>query len=283
MQILLPPSETKRLGGRLPLFGEGESGAPAGAVAGAVEPVAGGTPSALSFAGQLGSARAAVREALVAVSSDEALATRALKLGKKNGDERLRNLELETSGVMPAIERYTGVLYDALDAGELSSEARRWVDEHVFVQSALFGLVRASDLIPGYRLSASSRLPGLGTALAKVWSQPHSQLLGGADYVLDLRSKDYAALAPLTALGARATDYLEIVARSDDGEVRALNHFNKAAKGDFVRRIAQAAPAVASRDDLLAWARSAELEMSVADDGATVRLVTVQGVPAGSR
>lgn len=260
MRILLPPSETKRLGGRQSFF-----------------------PDDLFLASELGATRQLVRGALEHASGSEESATKALKLGVKNRDERLRNLELDSSGAMPAIERYTGVLFDALAVAELPAEARAWIDEHVFVQSALFGLVRADDQIPGYRLSASSRLPELDTSLARLWAPEHSESLLGADYVLDLRSKDYAALAPLPGLGAARTDYLDVVARGTDGEVRALNHFNKAAKGDLVRRLAQSAPEIGSRDELLDWAASEGLEMSGSEAGGTVRLVTDQGKPASSR
>lgn len=260
MRILLPPSETKRLGGRQSFF-----------------------PDDLFLALELGEARQLVRDALERVSGDEAVAAKALKLGVKNRDERLRNLELDTSGAMPAIERYTGVLFDALAVSELPDQAREWVDDHVFIQSALFGLLRAEDKIPGYRLSASSRLPDLGKPLAKIWAPEHSEALPEAEYVLDLRSKDYAALAPLPGLGATHTDYLDVVARGSDGEVRALNHFNKAAKGDLVRRLARSAPGIASRADLLSWAATEGLEMSGADASDTVRLVTDQGKSAASR
>lgn len=260
MRILLPPSETKRLGGRLPF-----------------------SPDDLFLGERLAAPRAAVKSALKRVSADEAAATKALKLGVKNREERLRNLDLDASGAMPAIERYTGVLYDALDTETLAPAALAWLSDHVFVQSALFGLVRGGDPIPAYRVSASSRLPELGSPLAKLWAGPHEGALTEADYVLDLRSKDYAALAPLGALGASRTDYLEVVARSDDGEVRALNHFNKAAKGDLVRRVAESAPAISSRADFLEWAREAGLEIGEGADPAVLRLVTLQGVPAASR
>ncbi|MFF8818583.1 YaaA family protein [Leucobacter sp. NPDC015123] len=260
MRILLPPSETKRLGGRLPF-----------------------SPRELFLGERLAAPRAAAQRALESVSGDESAATKALKLGVKNRDERLRNLELDASGAMPAIERYTGVLYDALDPDTLAPEALAWLRDHVFVQSALFGLVRGGDAIPAYRVSASSRLPELGSPLAKLWAAPHEGALEGSAYVLDLRSKDYAALAPLGALGAEETDYLEVVARSDDGEVRALNHFNKAAKGDLVRRLAESAPAISSRSELLEWARATGLELGAGADASALRLVTLQGVPAASR
>lgn len=260
MKILLPPSETKRVGGAQDF-----------------------APAELAYDEGLGEVRDLVRAALEHVSADEASATRALKLGVKNRDERLRNLELDASGAMPAIERYTGVLYDALNAAALHAEARQWIDAHVYVQSALYGLLRAHDAIPAYRLSGSSRLPSLGSPLKRVWADPHSNLLDGTNYVLDLRSQDYAALAPVATLGAREFDVLEVVARGSDGEVRALNHFNKAAKGDLVRRLAVSGAVIKNRDDLIVWAAEEGLELVPSGGVRIIRLVTEQGVPASNR
>lgn len=242
MKILLPPSETKLPGG---------SGSP--------------NPAALSFARELGDARARVRAALEALSRDEEAAASALKLGKKNRGELEHNLVLGTSRTLPAIERYTGVLYDALAVHSMGERERAWVDAPVCVQSALFGLVGAADRIPAYRLSGGSRLPALGVSLKRVWRDAHSAIdwsaWSGGGLVLDLRSKDYAALADVP--GAVP---LHVAQRGPGGEVRALNHFNKAAKGDLVRRLARSlardeSERIGSVDDLLSWAGAEEIEM----------------------
>lgn len=260
MHILLPPSETKRSGG--------------GAVWSA---------EALRDHAMLGEARERVRSALEALCADEDAAALALKLGVKSRGEIAHNLTLAGSGAMPAVERYTGVLYDALDVLALDGAARSWIEARVSVQSALFGLVSAGDLIPAYRLSAGSRLPALGAPLRRVWRDAHAGAdWSGLGWVLDLRSKDYAELAPLPA-GAGAS--LEVVQRGSDGEVRALNHFNKAAKGDLVRRLASGgAPGGATVDGpaaLLAWAEREGLEMLAGDDGRSITLVTELGPAAG--
>lgn len=257
MLILLPPSETKRSGGT-----------------GRFD------PEALRFSAQLGDARAAVRGALELVSSDEDHATKALKLGVKNRDERLHNLSLGESGVMPAIERYTGVLYDALDAVSLTGAARDWLDEHVVVQSALFGVIGAGDPIPAYRLSAGSRLPELGAPLKRIWGAAHAELPGEAPgLILDLRSKDYVALAPLPdGIGW----FVNVAQRGADGAVRALNHFNKAAKGDLVRRLALAQPKLETPDEFIAWAAGESLEVTRTEGAQQLTLVTELGAPSGS-
>ena len=50
---------------------------------------------------------------------------------------------------MPALERYTGVLYDALDAGSFDDSEWAVAADAVAVQSALLGLVGAADARAG--------------------------------------------------------------------------------------------------------------------------------------
>lgn len=173
--------------------------------------------------------RAEVIVALEAVSGDEAMAAKALKLGKRSAADAAKNLSLWTAPTMPALERYTGVLYDALDYEGLSSAALRRAGEKLFIQSALFGLVPAMEQIPDYRLSADSRLPGLN--LREIWEAAHltvwPRMIGP---ILDARSESYAALNPVPK--NRENYFLEV---RDQAMGRALNHFNKKAKGAFVR------------------------------------------------
>jgi len=230
------------------------------------------TPESLVAHAELGATRDAVRRALEALSRDPAAASKALKLGSKNQHEREYNLELDSSPAVAAIERYTGVLYDALEVESLPAAARRWVDSQVSIQSALFGMVRASDRIPIYRLSAGSSLPALGAPLKRVWSDAHAALRWPAgELLLDLRSKDYRALAPLPAGAGYA---LNVQERTADGEVRALNHFNKAAKGNLVRRLALSKAELTDGRSFVTWAADQELECALDEDRDELTLVT---------
>jgi cytoplasmic iron level regulating protein YaaA (DUF328/UPF0246 family) len=216
--------------------------------------------------------RSAVLESLVTLSADPDATARVLKLGPKQADEARRNRGLRRAPVLPAIERYSGVLYDGVAVRELDPAARGWLDEHVLIGSALFGLVGAADPIPAYRLSAGAPLPGL--PLAAHWRPALSRTLrrqGG--WVLDARSAAYAALGPAPAGSA----VLAVEQESSDGRRTALNHFNKHAKGALARRLAETRPEIASRDDLLAWGAAAGIRLEPRGD-ADVTLV----VPACS-
>lgn len=230
MRILLPPSETKRAGG---------DGSP-------VE-LASLTPAALA------PQREAVVAALVSLSADPAQARRVLKLSARQEGEIEVNRMLRAAPTMPAIDRYTGVLFDALDAQSLDAAARRWLGRNVWIHSAPFGPVGALDAIPSYRLGAGTALPGV-VPLRRHWADAVTSAIAGGrpSFVLDLRSEAYVALGPLPA--SVASVYIRVVTDDGDG-VRALNHFNKKAKGELVRALAQARPSIRSAGALAEWAR----------------------------
>ncbi|MGN6742228.1 MAG: YaaA family protein [Amnibacterium sp.] len=202
----------------------------------------------------LNPARSAVLDALVALAADPDLAVQVLHLGPKQLGAIATNAGLRRAPVLPAALRYTGVVYDALDAADLPPAARAWLDEHVLIGSALFGLLGPNDPIPAYRLSGGTALPGL--PLKAHWGEPVRRALARErDWVLDARSAAYAALGAPPPGSA-------VLHVEDAASGRALNHFNKHAKGDLARRLALAAPDLRSRDDLLAWAPTAGLRMA---------------------
>jgi len=239
MLILLPPSETKRAGGRARPLDIGR----------------------LTYPG-LAPQREALVDALVALSRDEVEAARVLKLGPTQRSEIAANALLRDAPTMPAIDRYTGVLYDALGAASLDPAGRRWLGAHVRIHSAPFGPVGALDAIPAYRLGAAAAVPGL-PSLKRMWTDAVTAALADENprFVLDLRSEAYVGLGPVAASVPSA--YVRVV--SDTG--RALNHFNKHAKGALVRRLAEERPRVSSRAGFVRWADAAGLRIQDGDDG----------------
>ncbi|SOD95237.1 peroxide stress protein YaaA [Blastococcus haudaquaticus] len=210
MLVLLPPSETKAPGG---------DGAP--------------LDLAVLTAPELTDTRAEIADALVKLAGDVPAARTALGLSPTQDAEIVRNAELWTSPTRPALERYTGVLYDALDVGSMTRAQRSRATGRLAVGSALFGLVRGGDPIPAYRLSAGSALPGLPT-LRALWKPVLSPVLAAVDeLVVDLRSGSYAALAPVP--GAVT---LEVLSERPDGTRSVVSHFNKAHKGRVARLLA---------------------------------------------
>ncbi|ETD29967.1 peroxide stress protein YaaA [Williamsia sp. D3] len=210
MLIVLPPSESKAGGGR---------GAPLDL-------------DALSLP-TLTPIRRKLAEAIVSLADDHDASRKALGLGASATPEIERNAQLWTSPTRPAIERYTGVLFDALDYPSLSRAGKNKAIDRLAVGSALFGVVRAGDLIPAYRLSAGSRIPGFRT-LAAEWKPALPEALAalGEDVVIDLRSGGYQQLGPVP--GAIT---MTVLTEGTDGTRTVVSHFNKHHKGVVARSL----------------------------------------------
>lgn len=212
MIVLLPPSETKRAGGDGPPLRICELATP-----------------------ECNPLRTELVDELVELTAIPEACRRALAISPAQDAEIARNAALKTSPTMPAIRRYTGVLYDALDFGTLRGSAAARARTRLAVGSALFGLLRAEDPIPAYRLSAGSKLPGR-PGLAARWRpvlEPVLADLARRDLVVDLRSGSYVGLG-------RVADAVrvDVLAEHADGRRTVVSHFNKAHKGHLARVLA---------------------------------------------
>jgi len=138
---------------------------------------------------------------------------------------------------MPAIDRYTGVLYRELDYRTLPVGARRRFDRDALVVSGLWGAVRPRDLIPAYRLKMGASLPPLGK-LSTWWRPQLSAALATRlrrHVVWDLLPNEHAlAWRPAEVPMAR-----HITVRFVDADGRTVSHWNKLLKGALVRHLVQ--------------------------------------------
>jgi len=244
--VLLPPSETKADGG---------NGAPLDL-------------DALSFP-ELNPVRAKMADALVSLAADVPASLAALGISARQSDEVQRNAQLWTSPTMPALRRYTGVLYDALDVKSFTRAGLAKAQQRLAVTSALFGVVAATDPIPAYRLSGGNTVPALGTVRG-VWKPVLEPVLREIDgLVVDLRSGTYASFAKLRADAVT----VRVVTEDADGNRTTVSHFNKAYKGRLAGVLATARSEPSTVEQLIRVVRKAGLAVERTGDFA-LELVT---------
>ena len=204
--LLLPPSEGKAEGGN--------------------RRRATWTPEAGAFGRALGERRAEVVEALaVSHGGDERL------LGVKG--EHLRrarsaNMTLIGAPVLPAWQRYTGVVWDHLDPAALPPSARK----QIVVVSGLLGLVRGDDPVPDYRLKLGASVRPLGK-LSTWWRDAISAevaAMARRRVVVDLLPQEHRAALRLDGLHGVSVTLV-------DPSGAPGGHFAKAAKGELARSI----------------------------------------------
>ncbi len=151
--------------------------------------------------------------------------------------------QVRRAPTMPAIDRYSGVLYGALDAASLSARDRKRLGAQVFVFSGLFGVVAPDDPIPLYKLKMGASLPGLGKL--STWWRPHldAQLtpLTAGRTVWNLLPNEHAAAWSGPAEGSGTTEvvvrFLDDVVRGGERRLVTVSHWNKLLKGALVRHV----------------------------------------------
>lgn len=238
MLILLPPSETKTPGGTHgPL-----------------------DLASLSFP-ELTPVRESLLRDLARLTPEEALPI--LGISEKLRPEAVANTQLLTAPTMPAVYRYSGVLYDALSATTLSGPAI----DRLAIGSALFGVIRARDPIPHYRLSGGTKLPtvdGQTPTMKARWGKSITEALHAVDeLIIDLRSGTYQQLGRIPgAVTVRVESVME------DGSRKVVSHFNKFYKGQLARVLASAPQDATTATEVATIAREAGMTV---EEGTSAR------------
>ena len=222
--ILLPPSEGKATGGKGPPWESVDQSFPA-----------------------LADPRREVVHALVeAMGGSSEARSKLLGVKATKAEEATAvNLDVATAPTMPAIDRYTGVLYDALNYPSLPAKVRRGVDRQVVVFSGLWGVVRPTDPIPDYKLKMGASLPGLGKP-ARFWKPLISDAVAdpvaasGTNTVWDLLPNEHTAAWYPSVAGRRIrVRFLDDVVKNGERTLVTVSHWNKLLKGALVRHVVE--------------------------------------------
>ncbi len=199
MLIVLPPSESKR------------------------PPPDRGRPVALdelTFPA-LTATRARVLDALIMTSARPDALSRLL-VRTSVADEVARNTRLRELPARPALEVYTGPLYQGLDAATLSTGATERAARDLVVASALWGALRPADRIPPYRLHVCARLAGMDR-LEPTWPvvlpDALAEAAGPHGFVFDLRSPSYQAMGMPAGAGERTVTLRPAKGTFDGGRI----------------------------------------------------------------
>jgi len=149
---------------------------------------------------------------------------------KKEADILAYKKDIIHEPAMKAIERYTGVAFDHLDYKTLDERAKTYIDTHVIVFSNLFGVLRACDEIPEYRLKQGEAVGDIKTE--KFYNEPLSKLMDNYledEEILDLRAGFYDKFYK----PSKSYTTLKFI---KDGKV--VSHWAKAYRGIVLRQIA---------------------------------------------
>lgn len=179
--------------------------------------------------------RAGLRHALDGAVDDSALSKLLGVRGALLDDavEASRRLAHGRPLLLPAWQRYTGVVWSFLDPGTLRGDQR----ERILIPSGVYGLTTAEDPIADYRLKLSVALPGVG-GLARFWRPHVSRSLAASAVgatVVEMLPDEHVAAIDLDAISEQA-DVVRVSFIDRSGS-RSVGHAAKAVKGIAARTV----------------------------------------------
>ena len=134
------------------------------------------------------------------------------------------------SPTMKAIQRYEGVAYDYLNYNSLEVSAQKYIDENTLIFSNIFGVIKADDVIPDYKLKQGESFENL--KIDKFYSDNFSQTLDNYlldEDILDLRAGFYEKFYTIKK------PYLTMKFIK---EGKVVSHFAKAYRGEILKLLA---------------------------------------------
>ena len=140
-----------------------------------------------------------------------------------------QNQDIFNSPCAPAIERYTGVVYEHISWSTLSEKAKDYMEKYIYIFSGLFGLLTPKTLIPDYKLKMNV------LSLQHHWCPFLSEALKNEKVIIDLLPQVHRKAYNSNKENVLPVDFLIL----NKGKKTAAGHFGKAVKGKFIRYIAK--------------------------------------------
>ena len=142
----------------------------------------------------------------------------------------------------PALFAYIGEAFKALDADTCSQDELAYLQQHLFILSGIYGILKPLDQIDMYRLEMAQRgVAPEGISLYEFWRikvENHmSKALVKEELLLNLASSEYSDLIQAPKLRSRMVtpQFFE----ANNGQLKAVSVFSKQARGTMARWCAQ--------------------------------------------
>ncbi len=118
-----------------------------------------------------------------------------LKLSDKLVDEVMQYIKgFDVEMTYKAVEMYHGMAYKSLDVSSLGKNERDYLDEHLLILSALYGVIKPSELIKPYRLDFNSKLKLSRESLRSFWKDDYNASISEGETVLNLASLEFSEI-----------------------------------------------------------------------------------------
>ena len=143
------------------------------------------------------------------------------------------NTHVEISDVLPAISRYSGVMYNAIDYLWMSESWKKYFSDNFLILSGMYGILRPEDRIGNYKLPIETKW------LYNFWWDSITQELNNlrADVIVDFLPNSYKKMVDWKKLDAKILR-VEFM-HTKHGEIKKMTHGVKKVKWEYINTLCE--------------------------------------------
>ena len=174
----------------------------------------------------------AVIDALASLSLEELALLYKISLERASEeDQRIQALKSGTAKTYPALKLFDGLMYRNIRRTDWTKEEEAYVQEHLFITSALYGVIPALAPIAPHRLDFLMKHKVQGKSLKTFWKAVYDQALQDEDLVISLLSSEFETVFSKEIQDRMVTfKFLE----EKNGQLKVHSTISKKARGAFV-------------------------------------------------
>lgn len=135
--------------------------------------------------------------------------------------------------VKPAIERYSGVMYNAIYYQGMNKEWKNYFEQNFLIFSGMYGILKPLDKIGNYKLPIETK------GLAKYWQTDITNALNNtdADYIVNLLPLSYQKMIDFKSLKPWVININFLTEKN--GKIVKISHWVKKIKWEWIKNICE--------------------------------------------
>lgn len=173
-----------------------------------------------------------VIDALASLSLEELASLYKISIERAiEEDQRIQALKSGTAKTYVALRLFDGLMYRNIRRTDWTKEEEAYVQEHLLITSALYGVIPALAPIAPHRLDFLMKLKVQGKSLKNFWKASYDQALQDEDLIISLLSSEFETVFSKEIQNRMVTfKFLE----EKNGLLKVYSTISKKARGAFV-------------------------------------------------
>lgn len=174
----------------------------------------------------------AVIDALASLSLEELASLYKISEERASEEEqRIQALKSGTAKTYPALNLFDGLMYRNFRRTDWTEAEAAYVQDHLLITSALYGVIPALTPIAPHRLDFLMKLKVQGKSLKTFWKAIYDQALQEEDLIISLLSSEFETVFSKEIQDRMVTfKFLE----EKNGQLKVHSTISKKARGAFV-------------------------------------------------